>query len=106
MTVCVSEAAGQTAYCLLSRMAVGEVFGAGACVNLRLVDTPKQASVLEGVKMELEDCAAPCVGQVTCVQPTSSAIASTLRIAECWQCPFPAYILCRRFPAQAALHPR
>lgn len=67
MTVCINAAGGHPAYHLLSRIVVGDVFGEGARVNLRLVDDPNRLGVLEGLQMEIDDCAAPCVGDVTCV---------------------------------------
>jgi malate dehydrogenase len=65
LTVAVSGAAGQIAYSLLFRIASGGMFGNKTAVNLRLLDLPFAETKLQGVKMELEDCAFPLVNSVT-----------------------------------------
>ena len=62
--VAVTGAAGQVAYTLLPRLASGEVFGPNTKVILQLLEiprsvNPKAMDALEGVAMELEDCAFP-----------------------------------------------
>ncbi|TMW61648.1 hypothetical protein Poli38472_010711 [Pythium oligandrum] len=66
--VVVSGAAGQIAYSLLPLICNGLVFGAERRVELRLLDIPMAAEALEGVKMELQDCA---YNLVDAVIPTS-----------------------------------
>ena len=62
--VAVTGAAGQIGYALLFRLASGEVFGAGRPVILHLVEVPPVMKSLDGVEMELEDCAFPALAGV------------------------------------------
>jgi malate dehydrogenase len=64
ITVSVTGGAGQVAYSLLFRIANGEVFGMDQPVNLIIKEVPQFVSTLEGVKMELEDCAFPLLRNV------------------------------------------
>ncbi len=59
--VAVTGAAGQIGYALLFRIASGEMFGKDQPVVLHLVEIPdeKAMKALEGVAMELDDCAFP-----------------------------------------------
>ena len=59
--VAVTGAAGQIGYALLPRIASGQMFGPDQPVVLRMIEIPheKAMSALEGVAMELEDCAFP-----------------------------------------------
>ncbi len=65
ITVTVTGGAGQVAYGLLFRLVNGEVFGADQPVNLIIKEVSQFVSKLEGVKMELEDCAFPTLRNVT-----------------------------------------
>jgi len=57
--VAVTGAAGQIGYSLLPRIASGDVFGPDQPVILQLIEIPveKAMQALEGVAMELDDCA-------------------------------------------------
>src|SRR2546423_3845986 len=55
--VAVTGAAGQIGYSLLFRIASGEMFGADQPVSLHLIEIPAALNALEGVVMELHDCA-------------------------------------------------
>ncbi|MGC1276255.1 MAG: malate dehydrogenase [Planctomycetaceae bacterium] len=55
--VAVTGAAGQIGYALLFRLASGEVFGPDQPVILHLVELPQALSALDGIEMELDDCA-------------------------------------------------
>ncbi len=57
--VAVTGAAGQIGYSILPRIAAGEVFGRETPVVLQLLEIPPVLPALEGVRMELEDCAFP-----------------------------------------------
>jgi len=59
--VAVTGAAGQIGYALLFRIASGAMFGPDQPVILQLIEAPveKALKALEGVAMELEDCAFP-----------------------------------------------
>ncbi len=62
--VAVTGAAGQIGYSLLFRIASGALYGAGTPVQLRLLEIPPALKTLEGVIMELEDCAFPTLDSV------------------------------------------
>lgn len=64
ITVAVTGGAGQVAYSLLFRIANGEVFGDDQPVNLLIKEVPDFVASLEGVKMELDDCAFPLLNNV------------------------------------------
>jgi len=64
ITVCVTGAAGQIAYSLLYSIAKGDVFGTSTPVVLHLLDIAPMMGVLEGVVMELQDCALPLLVDV------------------------------------------
>jgi malate dehydrogenase len=57
--VTVTGAAGQIGYSLVFRIASGQLLGAGQPVDLRLCEIPAAMGALEGVAMELVDCAFP-----------------------------------------------
>jgi len=61
LRVAVTGAAGQIGYSLLFRIASGAMFGPEQPVILQLIEAPveKAMKALEGVAMELEDCAFP-----------------------------------------------
>lgn len=59
-TVAVTGAAGSIAYSLLFRLASGEVYGKEP-IRLRLLEVPQVVGRLEGVLMELADCAFPAL---------------------------------------------
>lgn len=56
--------AGQIAYSLLFRIAAGEMLGAKQPIALHILEIPEMQNALEGVKMELEDCAFPLVKEI------------------------------------------
>ncbi|MCB9915411.1 MAG: malate dehydrogenase [Planctomycetes bacterium] len=59
--VAVTGAAGQIGYALLPRIASGQMFGPDQPVILQMIEIPmeKAMKALEGVAMELDDCAFP-----------------------------------------------
>ena len=57
-------AAGQIGYSLIPLVATGQVFGADQPVILHLLDIPFMAGVLDGVVMEVNDCAYPLVDSI------------------------------------------
>jgi malate dehydrogenase len=62
--VAVTGAAGQIGYSLLFRLASGEVFGPNTQVSLHLLEITPALPALEGVVMELDDCAFPLLKNV------------------------------------------
>src|SRR5438477_10461213 len=57
--VAVTGAAGQIGYALLFRIASGQMFGADQPIVLRMLEIEPAMKSLEGVAMELDDCAFP-----------------------------------------------
>src|ERR1700744_3158336 len=68
--VAITGAAGQIGYSLLLRIASGAAFGADEPVILHLIEVPdeKAMAALQGVCMELDDCAFPLLKGIV---PTS-----------------------------------
>jgi malate dehydrogenase len=64
--VTVTGAAGQIGYALLFRIASGAMLGNDQPVILQLLDITPALDALEGVKMELDDCAFPLLAGVVC----------------------------------------
>lgn len=64
INVAVTGAAGQIGYSLLFRIASGTMLGPDQPVNLRLLEIPPALGALEGVKMELDDCAFPLLNDI------------------------------------------
>ena len=62
--VAVTGAAGQIGYALLFRIASGEMFGPDQPVALHLIEIPAALNALDGVVMELHDCAFPLLHSV------------------------------------------
>jgi len=57
--VVVTGAAGQIGYALLFRIASGQLLGPDTEVELRMLEIPQARGALDGVGMELDDCAFP-----------------------------------------------
>ncbi|MHC4877231.1 MAG: malate dehydrogenase [Planctomycetota bacterium] len=62
--VAVTGAAGNIGYALVFRLASGAVFGPDQPVILHLVEIPPVLPALDGVEMELDDCAFPTLAGV------------------------------------------
>lgn len=62
--VAVTGAAGQIGYSLLFRIASGSMFGDDQPVELHLIEIPPALGALEGVVMELQDCAFPLLKKI------------------------------------------
>ncbi len=71
--VAVTGAAGQIGYSLLFRLASGEVFGADTKVSLQLLEITPVLPALEGVVMELDDCAFPLLENVVVTDNAETA---------------------------------
>ena len=71
--VAVTGAAGQIGYALLFRIVSGQMLGEDQPVVLQLLEIPQAVGALEGIKMELDDCAFPLLAGVVCTdQPTEA----------------------------------
>jgi hypothetical protein len=62
--VTVTGAAGQIGYALVFRIASGQMFGPDTPVELRLLEITPALPALEGVAMELNDCAFPLLAGI------------------------------------------
>jgi malate dehydrogenase len=63
--IAVTGAAGQIGYALVFRIASGAMFGPEQPVALTLIEIPNALAALEGVVMELNDCALPLLKSIT-----------------------------------------
>jgi malate dehydrogenase len=75
--VTVTGAAGQISYSLLFRIASGQMLGDDQPVILQLLEIAPAMKALEGVAMELDDCAFPLVNQITLHDDAHAAFDQT-----------------------------
>ena len=73
LRVAVTGAAGQIGYALLFRIASGQAFGPDTRVTLQLLELEAALPALDGVRMELEDCAFPLLDGIVCTSDTDEA---------------------------------
>ena len=73
--IAVTGAAGQIGYALLYRIASGAMFGPNQKVALNLIEIEPALPALEGVCMELDDCAFPMLHGVVTSDDPATAIA-------------------------------
>lgn len=71
--VTVTGAAGQIGYSLLFRIASGQLLGADQPVVLRLLEIEPALKALNGVAMELDDCAFPLLRDIVMTSSTEEA---------------------------------
>lgn len=72
--VTVTGAAGNIGYATIFRIAAGEMFGKDVDVHLNLLELEQALSSLQGVKMELDDCAFPLLKSVICTADVNEAV--------------------------------
>lgn len=72
--VAVTGAAGQIGYALLFRIASGQMFGADTEVEMQLLELEPALPTLNGVAMELDDCAFPLLKNITCTSDLKVAM--------------------------------
>ncbi len=65
VTVTITGAAGNIGYALAFRVASGQMLGADQPINLNLLEIPAAAAAVQGVVMELNDCAFATLNKVT-----------------------------------------
>ena len=75
--VTVTGAAGQIGYALLFRIASGAMLGDDQPVILQLLDIAPAMEALEGVRMELEDCAFPLLAGIVCTDDPATGFKDT-----------------------------
>ena len=71
--VAVTGAAGQIGYSLLFRIASGSMLGPDTPVALQLLEITPALGALEGVRMELDDCAFPLLTDIVCTDDADVA---------------------------------
>jgi malate dehydrogenase len=71
--VAVTGAAGQIGYSLLFRIAAGDMLGPDTPVALNLLEITPALGALEGVRMELDDCAFPLLTGIVCTDDADTA---------------------------------
>lgn len=72
--VAITGAAGQIGYALLFRIASGQMFGPHVDVELSLLELEHSLPALEGVTMELMDCAFPRLKNITVTSDLKTAM--------------------------------
>lgn len=75
--VAITGAAGQISYSLLFRIAAGEMLGDDQPVILQLLEIPPAMKSLEGVVMEIDDCAFPLVSSIEATDDPNVAFKDT-----------------------------
>jgi malate dehydrogenase len=75
--VTVTGAAGQIGYALVFRIASGQMFGPDTPVELRLLEITPALPALEGVAMELNDCAFPLLSGIVMTDSAEQAFEGT-----------------------------
>jgi malate dehydrogenase len=73
--VAITGAAGQIGYALVFRIASGEMFGPDTTVDLQLLELEAALPALEGVAMELDDCAFPLLKGIVRTSDANQAFA-------------------------------
>lgn len=72
--VAITGAAGQIGYAMIFRIASGQMFGPDTEVELQLLELEQALPSLQGVKMELEDCAFPLLKKVVTTSDVNVAM--------------------------------
>jgi malate dehydrogenase len=73
VNVAITGAAGQIGYALAFRVASGSMLGADQPINLHLLEITPALSALQGVVMELDDCAFPTLNRVVATDDARAA---------------------------------
>jgi malate dehydrogenase len=76
-TVTITGAAGQIGYQLAFRIASGQLLGANEKINLNLLEITPALDALNGVAMELEDCAFDTLGGISISDDPKEAFNDT-----------------------------
>jgi malate dehydrogenase len=73
VTVTITGAAGNIGYALAFRVASGQMLGEDQPINLNLLEIPAASAAVQGVVMELNDCAFPTLNKVTATHDANIA---------------------------------
>lgn len=74
--IAVTGAAGQISYALIFRLIAGDLAGPDQPVVLHLLDIPAAMKDLEGIRMEMEDCASPLLAGIVITDEPQVAFAN------------------------------
>ncbi|KAB7502724.1 Malate dehydrogenase, cytoplasmic [Armadillidium nasatum] len=85
--VCITGAAGQIGYSLVYMVGSGAVFGTNTPVVLHLLDIAPMMGVLNGVCMEISDCALPCVRELYLLMTQQLPSKILMQLFLLGQCP-------------------
>jgi len=77
VNITVTGAAGNIGYALIFRIATGEMLGEDQPVILRLLEIPQAMKALNGVAMELDDCAFPLLHDVVLTDDSATGFHDT-----------------------------
>lgn len=77
ISVTVTGAAGQIGYAIVYRIAAGDMLGPDQPLRLKLLEVPQAMSAMEGVAMELVDCAFPLVRELEVYDDPAAAFDGT-----------------------------
>ena len=72
--IAITGAAGQIGYALIFRVASGAMLGPDTEIELQLLELEQALPSLQGVAMELEDCAFPLLKNVVCTSDVNTAM--------------------------------
>ncbi|WP_163337333.1 malate dehydrogenase [Desulfopila sp. IMCC35008] len=75
--VAITGAAGQISYSIIFRIAAGDMLGKDQPVIMQLLEIPPAMGALEGVVMELNDCAFPLVAGIVATDDPNVAFKDT-----------------------------
>ena len=75
--IAVTGAAGQIGYSLVFRIASGQLCGPSQPIILQLLEIPPAMGALEGVAMELDDCAFPLLQKIELADQAENAFEGT-----------------------------
>ena len=84
--VAITGAAGQIGYALIFRIASGQMFGANTDIELNLLELEQALPALQGIAMELQDCAFPLLKKVTITSEVTVAMKEVTKMARVVPC--------------------
>ena len=77
VTVAITGAAGNIGYAIAFRIAAGDLFGPDQPINLHLIEIEPALPALDGVVMELRDCAFPLVHDIVATADLNEGFGNT-----------------------------
>lgn len=96
LRVVVTGAAGQIAYSLLYQISSGYVFGADQPLILQLLDITPMMGALNGVVMELHDCAMPLIKDIIATDDPNVAFKDADSVFLVGAMPLGRALVCHR----------